>query len=86
MTEEANPSGGTSLIADATTVAETSVMKDLFGRSAKAIGDYYGEHVEEFFNKRRERRRKNVRDHEQKVGKSRAIQLISWQRVIAAEL
>ena len=67
MTEEAKPSGGTSLIADATTVAETSVMKDLLGRSAKAIGDYYGEQVEEFFNKRRERRRKNVRDHEQQV-------------------
>jgi hypothetical protein len=42
-------------------------MEDLLGRSAKAIGDYYGEQVEEFFNKRRETRRKNVRDHEQKV-------------------
>ena len=64
MTEEAKPSG---LIADATKVAETSVMKDLFGRSARAIGDYYGEQVEEFFNKRRDRRRKNVRDHEEQV-------------------
>jgi hypothetical protein len=67
MTEEAKPSGGTSLIADATTVAETSVMKDLLGRSAKAFGDYLGEHVEEYVNKLRERRRKNVRDHEQQV-------------------
>jgi hypothetical protein len=67
MTEEAKPSGGTSLIADATAAAETTVMKDLFGRSAKAIGDYYGEHVEEFFNRRRERRLKNLRDHEQQV-------------------
>lgn len=55
MTEEPKPSGGTSLIADATKVADTSVMKDLFGRSAKAIGDYWGEHVEEFIDKRRER-------------------------------
>src|SRR5205085_3793776 len=31
------------------------------------IGDHYGEQVEEFFNTRRESRRKNVRDHEQKV-------------------
>jgi hypothetical protein len=67
MTEEAKPSSGTSLIADVTKVADTSVMKDLFGRSAKAIGDYVGEHVEEFINTRRERRRKNVRDHEQQV-------------------
>ena len=49
------------------TRSKTSVMKDLLGRSAKATGDYYGEQVEEFFNKRRERRRKNVRDHEQQV-------------------
>jgi hypothetical protein len=44
-----------------TKVAETSVMKDLVGRSFKAIGDYYGEQVEEFFEKRREQRRKNIR-------------------------
>ena len=68
MTEEAKPPGGTSLIADATAVAETSVMKDLFGPSAKAIGDYVADHVEEFINARRDRRRKNVRDHEQQVG------------------
>ncbi len=67
MTEEAKPPGGTSLIADATTVAETSVIKDLLGRSAKAFGDYFGEHVEEYVNKSRERRRKNVPDHEQQV-------------------
>ena len=67
MTEEVKPSSGASLIADATNEVKTSVMKDLLGRSAKATGDYYGEQVEEFFNKRRERRRKNVRDHEQQV-------------------
>jgi hypothetical protein len=67
MTEEAKPSSGTSLITDATTVAETSVMKDLLGRSAKAFGDYFGEHAEEYVNKLRARRRKNIRDHEQQV-------------------
>ena len=60
MTDEAKPSTSTSLIADVTTVAETSVMKSLFGRSAQAIGDYYGEQVEEFFKKRRERRLKKI--------------------------
>jgi hypothetical protein len=67
MTEDAVPSGGTSLVSDATKVADTSVMKDLLGRSAKAMGDYLGEHVEDFFNRLREQRRKNLRDHEQKV-------------------
>ena len=67
MTEEAKPSSGTSLIADVTSVADTSVMKDLLGRSAKAFGDYLGEHVEEYVNRLRERRRKNVHDHEQQV-------------------
>jgi hypothetical protein len=70
MTEEPKPSSssGTSLVvADMTKVAETSVMKDLVGRSVKAIGDYYGEQVEEFFKKRREQRLKNIQDHEQKV-------------------
>ena len=67
MTEEAKPSSGSNLITDAMTVAELSVMKDLLGRTFKAIGDYYGEQVEEFFNRLRERRRKNVRDHAQQV-------------------
>jgi hypothetical protein len=58
---------GAGLAADLTKVAETSVMKDLLGRSAKAIGDYLGEHVEDFFNRLREQRRKNLHDHERKV-------------------
>jgi hypothetical protein len=67
MTEESKSGGGTSLVSDATKVADTSVMKDLLGRSAKAAGDYLGEHAEVFFKKLRERRWKNLRDHEQKV-------------------
>jgi hypothetical protein len=67
MTEDEKPAGGTSLVSDVTKVAETGVMKDLLGRSFRAIGDYYGEQVEEFLNKRRERRRMNVRNHEHKV-------------------
>jgi hypothetical protein len=55
------------IIGSVAKVADTGVMKDLLGRSFKAVGDYYGEQVEEFFNQRRERRRKNVRDHELQV-------------------
>lgn len=67
MTEEAKPSGGTDLIADATKVADTSVAQALLGRSARAFGDLFGERAEEFVNKLRERKHKNVRDHEQQV-------------------
>lgn len=67
MAEESRSGGGTSLVSDATKVADTSVMKDLLGRSAKAAGDYLGEYAEEFFKKLRERRWKNLHDHEQKV-------------------
>lgn len=67
MTEEAKSSSGTSLIADVTKVADTSVMQALFGRSAKAFGDLFGERAEEFVERVRERRCKNVLDHKQKV-------------------
>jgi hypothetical protein len=62
--------GGSSvpdIIGSVAKVADTGVMKDLLGRTFKAVGDYYGEQVEEFFNQRREQRRKNVRDHELQV-------------------
>jgi hypothetical protein len=65
--ENEGGSGLPAIVSTATKVAETSVMKDLFGRSFKAAGDYYGEQVEEFFKKRRETRLKNVRDHELRV-------------------
>jgi hypothetical protein len=55
------------IIGAGTKVAETSVMKDLFGRSFKAAGDYYGEYWEDYFNKLREQRRKNIKDHETRV-------------------
>jgi hypothetical protein len=42
-------SGLPAIVGAATKVAETSAMKDLFGRTFKAVGDYYGEQVEEFF-------------------------------------
>jgi hypothetical protein len=48
-------------------VADSGVMKDLLGRSFKAVGDYYGEQVEEYFEQRRMNRRKNIRDHENQV-------------------
>jgi hypothetical protein len=67
MTEESKPGGGSSIVGDLTKVAETSLMKDLFGRSAKAAGDYYGEHAEDYFKRRREQDRKNLQDHERKV-------------------
>ncbi len=56
-----------SVVGDIAKVADTSVMKDLLGRAFKAVGDYYGEQVEEYFNQRRKRRWKNVRDHEAQV-------------------
>src|SRR5437899_6779910 len=55
------------IIGDATRVADTSVMKDLLGRSFKAAGDYFGEYWEDYFNKLREQRRKNIRDHQARV-------------------
>src|SRR6266436_2524955 len=55
------------IVGAATKIAETGVMKDLFGRTFKAVGDYYGEQVEEFFRKRRENRLKNLHDHELRV-------------------
>ncbi len=67
MTEEAKPSGGTSLIADVTKVAYTSVMQALFGRTAKAFGDLFGERAEEFVERVKARKCKNVLDHKQKV-------------------
>jgi hypothetical protein len=60
-------SAGSELVSNVTKVADTGVMKDLLGRTFKAVGDYYGEQVEDFLNQRRERRRKNVRDHEHQV-------------------
>src|SRR5215211_5978473 len=67
MTEESKPGSGTSIVGDLTKVAETSLMKDLFGRSAKAAGDYYGEYAEDYFKRKRERDRKNLQDHERIV-------------------
>jgi hypothetical protein len=67
MTEEAKPSGGTSLVADATKIAETSVMKDLLGPSAKILGEYLGDHTRDWVAKLREQKRKNLSDHERKV-------------------
>jgi hypothetical protein len=65
--EDEGGSGLPAIVGTAAKVAETSVMKDLFGRAFKAAGDYYGEKVEEFFQKRRENRLRNVRDHELRV-------------------
>jgi hypothetical protein len=62
-----NGSSMPDIVGSVAKVADTGVMKDLLGRTFKAVGDYYGEQVEDFFNQRRERRRKNVRDHELQV-------------------
>jgi hypothetical protein len=51
--ENGGGSGLPDIIGSATKVADISVMKDLLGRSFKAVGDYYGEQVEDFFNQRR---------------------------------
>jgi hypothetical protein len=71
MTADGDESDGGSGLPDivgaATKVAETSVMKDLFGRSFRAVGDYYGEQIEEYYKKKKEKRLKNVRDHELRV-------------------
>jgi hypothetical protein len=67
MTDEAKPGGGASLIADATKVADTSVMKDLLGPSAKILGEYLGDHTRDWVSKLREQKRKNLGDHERKV-------------------
>jgi hypothetical protein len=60
-------SGLPAIIDGATKAAETSVVKDLLGRSFKAVGDYYGEQVEEYYKKKRENRLKNIKDHERQV-------------------
>jgi hypothetical protein len=65
--ENEGESGLPAIVGVATKVADTSVMKDLFGRTFKAVGDYYGEQVEDYFKQRRERRLKNLRDHELQV-------------------
>ena len=67
MSEEEKPSGGTDIIADAMKAADTSVAQALLGRSARAFGDLLGERAEEYVDRVRERRRKNVHDHEQQV-------------------
>jgi len=70
MIGDGDENRGTSLteaVGTAAKVADTSVMKDLFGRAFKAAGDYYGEQIEDFFSQRRARRLKNVRDHETQV-------------------
>jgi hypothetical protein len=97
MTEEAKPSDGTSLIADVTSVAGTPVMQALFGRTAKAFGDLLGERAEEFVDRVRERKVKNVLAHKQKVeqvtgdqvdiveGGDRGGAIVRWM-IVAAEV
>jgi hypothetical protein len=67
VTEEAKSSDGTSLIADVAKVADTSVMQALFGRTARAFGDLFGERAEELVERIRGRRSRNVLDHKHKV-------------------
>jgi hypothetical protein len=43
-----NGSSMPDIVGSVAKVADTGVMKDLLGRTFKAVGDYYGEQVEDF--------------------------------------
>ena len=56
------------IVGNITKVADAKLTTLLFGRSAKAAGDFLGEKVEGFFKKRKkEAQQKNVEDHVSRV-------------------
>jgi hypothetical protein len=56
------------VVDNVTKVADSKVMTLLLGRVAQAVGDYWGEKVEDYFKKLRDQsREKNVKDHVSKV-------------------
>jgi len=64
MTPDGDGSGGPDFVGDVVRVADSGVMKDLLGRVFKAIGDHYGERVEDHYKKlKQQTQEKNLQDH-----------------------
>jgi hypothetical protein len=64
--ESEGGSGLPNVVGDVAKIADSGVMKDLLGRSFRAIGDYYGEKVEDHYKYKKlktQAQEKNLQDH-----------------------